>query len=282
MTAVSVIIPTFNRANVVGRAVSSVLFQSFQEIEILVVDDGSTDSTWKTIRQFGTRIQYLPLGSNFGVSAARNAGIRKSTAPFIAFLDSDDYWLPEKLAIQMDYFKQNQDIHVCQTEELWIRRGRRVNPKKKHRKPSGNIFSPSLKMCLVSPSAVMIKRAVLEEVGLFDEVLPACGAFDLWLRIAARYPFALIRKPLVVKTGGHADQLSRRFPAMDRFRIYALANLIHCKILTPSQELEAFMELQKKCRIYAKGCLKRGRKAEGRFYQELPEKLRKGPIRTWP
>lgn len=282
MTKISVIIPTFNRAHLVGRAISSVLFQTFENYEILVVDDGSTDSTGKVVEQFGSRIKYIPLESNRGVSAARNAGIRESSSSYIAFLDSDDYWLPEKLSSQMRFFRHNPEILICQTEELWIRRGRRVNPGKIHRKPSGHIFSPSLKMCLVSPSAVMMNRSLLDEAGLFDESLPACEDYDLWLRIASRYPIPLIEKPLVMKTGGHADQLSRRFAGMDRFRIRSLANLLYGNSLTSGQKQETLAELKKKCQIYAKGCLKRGRKKEGRFYLELPENVRQGPVETWP
>jgi glycosyltransferase involved in cell wall biosynthesis len=282
MTKVSVIIPTFNRAHLVARAISSVLFQTFENYEILVVDDGSTDSTGKVVEQFGSRMRYIPLGSNHGVSAARNAGIRESSSSYIAFLDSDDYWLPEKLSSQMRFFRHNPEILICQTEELWIRRGRRVNPGKIHRKPSGHIFSPSLKMCLVSPSAVMMNRSLLDEAGLFDETLPACEDYDLWLRIASRYPIPLIVKPLVMKTGGHADQLSRRFSGMDRFRIRSLANLLYGNSLTSGQKQETLEELKKKCHIYAKGCLKRGRIKEGRFYLELPENVRQGPVETWP
>jgi len=282
MTKVSVIIPTFNRAHLVGRAISSALFQTFENYEILVVDDGSTDSTGKVVAQFGSRIRYIPLGTNRGVSAARNAGIRESSAPYIAFLDSDDYWLPEKLSAQIRFFQDDPEVLICQIEEHWIRRGRRVNPGKIHQKPSGDIFSPSLRLCLVSPSAVMISRSLLDETGLFDETLPACEDYDLWLRIAARYPIPLIERPLVIKTGGHSDQLSRRFFGMDRFRIRSLANLLHRNTLTFAQEQETLEELKRKCHIYAKGCFKRGRKKEGQFYLDLPEKVRQGPVETWP
>jgi glycosyltransferase involved in cell wall biosynthesis len=282
MILVSIIIPTFNRAHLVTRAISSVLFQTDPRYEILVVDDGSTDSTPDVMRQFGTKIRYLSLGSNHGVSVARNTGIRESTAPLLAFLDSDDFWLPEKLSCQMDFFQHHPEYRICQTQEVWLRHGRRVNPGKRHEKPSGDIFLPSLRMCLVSPSAVMIRRSLLDETGLFDETLPACEDYDLWLRIGSRYPVPLINRPLVMKTGGHADQLSRRFPGMDRFRIRSLANLLHRNILASRQEKQTLEELRRKCRIYAEGCFKRGREEEGQFYLELPEKVRSGPVTAWP
>ncbi len=273
MALVSVIIPTFNRAKWVKRAVSSVLFQTFEDYEVVVVDDGSTDGTLDGLEVFSGRIKCLAHGSNRGVSAARNTGIRAGTAPYLAFLDSDDYWLPEKLARQMDFLRRAPEIRACQTEEIWIRHGRRVNPREKHLKPSGEIFEPSLKRCLVSPSAVILKRSLLEEIGLFDESLPACEDYDLWLRIASRFPIQLLRQPLVVKTGGHPDQLSARFPGMDRFRIRSMVKLLGQKGLHPPQQQALMDELRRKCRIYAMGCLKRGKQVEGKYYLDLPDAI---------
>jgi glycosyltransferase involved in cell wall biosynthesis len=275
MPTVSVIIPTFNRAKKIVRAISSVLSQTFTDFEIIVVDDGSTDGTEDVVAGFAHRISYIVHPSNLGVSAARNTGIRKSNAQFIAFLDSDDYWLPEKLAVQMDFFKANTQALACQTEEIWIRKGCRVNPKKKHLKPSGNIFEPSLKLCLVSPSAVMLKRSVLEEVGMFDEDLPACEDYDLWLRIACRYPVYLIQQQLVIKEGGRPDQLSSLHMGIDRFRIKALVKLIKSGALNKRQFRATLEELFLKCQIYGNGCLKRAKKEEGEYYLRLPERLTK-------
>ncbi len=275
MATVSVIIPTFNRSKKVVRAISSVLSQSFADFEIIVVDDGSTDGTEDAVAQFKSRITYLAHSSNLGVSAARNTGIRRSNAQFIAFLDSDDYWLPDKLAVQTDFFKVNTRAPACQTEEIWIRNGCRVNPKKKHLKPSGDIFEASLKLCLVSPSAVMLKRYVLEEVGMFDEDLPACEDYDLWLRIACRYPVYLIRQQLVIKEGGRPDQLSSHYNGMDRFRIMALVKLLKSGALDKRQFRATLEELHLKCQIYGKGCLKRAKREEGEYYLRLPEMVSK-------
>lgn len=275
MATVSVIIPTFNRSKKVVRAISSVLSQSFTDFEIIVVDDGSTDGTEDAVAEFIHRISYLVHSSNLGVSAARNTGIRRSNAQFIAFLDSDDYWLPDKLAVQMDFLKANTHALACQTEEIWIRNGCRVNPKKKHTKPSGDIFEASLKLCLVSPSAVMLRRYVLEEVGMFDEDLPACEDYDLWLRIACRYPVYLIRQQLVIKEGGRPDQLSSHHKGMDRFRIMALVKLLKSGALNKRQFRAAFEELLLRCQIYGNGCLKRAKKEEGEYYLRLPERLTK-------
>jgi glycosyltransferase involved in cell wall biosynthesis len=276
MTMVSVIIPTFNRARRVVRAITSVLYQTYRDFEIIVVDDGSTDDTYERITPLLSHIKFLTHRKNSGVSTARNTGIRASRSPLIAFLDSDDYWLPEKLAVQVDFFNRYPETLACQTEELWIRNERRINPRKKHQKPSGDIFVPSLKLCLVSPSAVMLRRSLLDEVGLFDPDLPACEDYDLWLRISCLYPIDLIKKPLLCKEGGTPDQLSASYEGMDRFRIKAMAKLIEGNTLNNMQLEQVFRELSLKCTIYGNGCLKRGKKEEGDFYSSLPGRLQRG------
>jgi glycosyltransferase involved in cell wall biosynthesis len=270
MAVVSVVIPTFNRAHKVVRAISSILCQTFTDVEIIVVDDGSTDGTEHAVVRFDKHVTYIPHMSNLGVSAARNTGIKRSGAPLIAFLDSDDHWLPEKVAVQVNFFNEHLEAVACQTEEVWIRNGRRVNPMKKHLKPSGDIFEPSLKLCLVSPSAVMLKRSLLDEVGFFDEGLPVCEDYDLWLRISCRYPIHLIKAALVVKEGGHPDQLSARHRGMDRFRIKALVKLIKSGVLNEEQLAVTIKELSSKCRIYGNGCFKRGKMEEGEYFLHLP------------
>jgi len=271
---VSVIIPTFNRAQQVKRAISSVLYQEFRDYEIIVVDDGSRDDTLEGLKQFERYIRLIIHSENRGVSSGRNSGIRAATAPYVAFLDSDDYWLPGKLRAQMEFFKRNPGALACQTEEIWIRAGRRVNPGKKHLKPNGDIFFPSLRRCLVSPSSIMLKREILDEVGPFDEALPACEDYDLWLRIGCKHPIYLIKEYLVVKEGGATDQLSARIRGMDRYRIASLTRLVRSGMLNERQLEAALDELSRKCRIYGGGCLKRGRRAEGEAYLRLPDSLR--------
>ena len=273
MTQVSVIIPTFNRADRVPRAVTSVLHQTFPDYEIIVVDDGSDDQTLESLSRFGDSIRLIRHPEKKGVSAARNRGITASRSPLITFLDSDDYWMPEKLEVQVGYFDKYPDWVAAQTEEMWIRNGIRVNPGKKHLKPTGDIFEPSLKRCLVSPSAVMLKRSLLDEVGLFDERFPVCEDYDLWLRISCRYPVHLIKRSLVVKVGGASDQLSASFKGMDRFRIRAMGKLLDGGLLSEGQVRMVRRELDIKCRIYGEGCLKRGRREEGHYYLQLPHKM---------
>jgi len=267
---VSIIIPTYNRAWIVRDAIDSVLGQTYADFELIVVDDGSTDRTPQILDAYGDRLRVIRQ-ANQGVSAARNRGIGDSSGPLIALLDSDDIWLPEKLTVQVDFFKRYPSALICQTEEIWIRNGLRVNPGKRHRKPSGMIFERSLDLCLVSPSAVMFRRALLEDVGLFDESLPACEDYDLWLRVGCRFPVHLIDKPLTIKRGGHEDQLSRQ-SSLDRYRIRSLVKLIEAGGLTLIQRNSAVIALRGKCAVFANGCLKRGRLEEALHYTTLSRK----------
>ena len=267
---VSVIIPTYNRGWIIKEAIDSVLAQDYTEFELIVVDDGSTDHTSDVLDSYRNVIKVIPQ-KNKGVSAARNLGIAEASGKFIAFLDSDDLWLSQKLTLQIEFFNQTPDALICQTEEVWIRNGLRVNPKKRHKKPSGMIFKPSLELCLVSPSAVMIQRSLLDRVGGFDETLPACEDYDLWLRIGCRFPVHLIDAPLIIKRGGHDDQLSAR-PGLDKFRIKAIEKIINSGILSDDQHRAAVKMLKKKCDIYAAGCRKRGREEEARYYTLLSNK----------
>lgn len=275
---VSVIIPTFNRAWTLKKAIDSVLDQDYKNFELIIVDDGSTDGTDKLVGAYGKSVKFFQQ-PNAGVSTARNKGISVSSGSLIAFLDSDDYWYPEKLSAQVNFFNANPDALICQTEEIWIRNGKRVNPQKKHKKPDGMIFIPSLALCLVSPSAVMMRKHLLAKVDAFDESLPACEDYDLWLRVSCRYPVHLIDKALVVKTGGHEDQLSRSI-GLDKYRIYALKKILQSDFLTAEQYQAAADMLKKKCRIYADGCMKHGRKTVGAYYYRLAEEIENQKMNT--
>ena len=267
---VTVIIPTYNRGWILKEAIESVLSQDFGDFELIVVDDGSTDNTMEILDGYDRDITVLRQ-ENHGVSAARNAGIAFASGQFIAFLDSDDMWLPGKLASQIDFFNSNPDALICQTQELWVRNGKRVNPKRRHKKFSGMIFKQSLPLCIVSPSAVMLKKSLLDKTGLFDESLPACEDYDLWLRIGCKYPVFLIDTPLIIKRGGHDDQLSKT-PGLDKYRIKALGNIIKSGILSKDQYNDAVKMLERKCEIYAQGCLKRGRSDESRYYFDFAQR----------
>ncbi|MBF0572373.1 MAG: glycosyltransferase family 2 protein [Desulfamplus sp.] len=293
---VSVIIPTFNREWSVVDALKSVFEQDYPgEIEIIIVDDGSTDNTLGLLEKFvrdtlsqnskqnisekeplhykNTLLSEKKLiilrQDNRGVSAARNFGIKESSGDFIAFLDSDDLWLPNKLSCQIDFFHRNPDAMICQTEEIWIRNGKRVNPKNKHKKISGMIFEPSLHLCLVSPSAVMMRREFFDIKGFFDETLIACEDYDLWLRTSVDMPIWLVDKPCIIKKGGHADQLSSNH-SLDKYRIKSIQNLLNSPniSLSDTQKRAAINVLKEKCSIYKQGCLKRGKTVDEEYCVE--------------
>jgi glycosyltransferase involved in cell wall biosynthesis len=272
---VSVIIPTYNRPEKTVRAVESVLAQNYGHIDLVVVDDGSTDDTLDRIRGLDRRGVRLVTQNHQGVSAARNHGLSISRGQLVSFLDSDDYWLPGKLEAQVNLFQENPGAMICQTEELWVRRGLRLNPAAKHRKPAGEAFFRSLGLCLISPSAVMMRRELFEQVGTFDESLPACEDYDLWLRITARYPVYLIEDHLVVKTGGHGDQLSQTTVGLDQYRVRALEKIVGSGTLDQKQQQAAVAELIQKARIYGQGCLKRKREREGRRFLQLAEEYQR-------
>ncbi len=271
---VSVVIPTWNRRDWVQQAVASVLVQRLPEgvsVDLWVVDDGSNDGTAEALRAaFGKRIQVLRFAENRGVAAARNAGVEASRGEWIAFLDSDDWWLPRKLERQWTFTREHGYL-VSQTEEIWYRHGRRVQPRSYHRKPAGDIFLPSLERCLVSPSAVLLHRSLWEEVGGFDPSLPACEDYDLWLRIARRHPVGLCPQALVVKRGGHPDQLSRRFWGMDRFRVASLLRLLAEGGLSQARARAVLDTLERKVEILAAGAEKRERHEEAKRYRVLAQ-----------
>jgi len=262
---VSVIIPTHDRRRLLRRALDSVRAQSRPPEQVIVVDDGSRDGTAAMVRREYPDVELLRQPCR-GVSAARNRGIEHATGDWIALLDSDDEWLPAKLERQLALLRQRPAERVCHTDEIWIRNGVRVNPGRRHAKRDGDIFRQCLRLCAMSPSSILLHRSVLEDVGLFDESLPACEDYDLWLRITSRYPVALVEEPLVRKYGGHADQLSRRHWGMDRFRVQALQKILAAGVLDGGQRDAAQRTLRRKLQILAAGAAKRGKHAAARRY----------------
>ncbi len=280
MTTVTAIIPTRDRAPLVGRAIASVLGQTRPPDELLVVDDGSRDETEAVVRRFaGARyLRGAPPGESVGVSAARNHGLKRATGEWLAFLDSDDEWHPEKLEAQLAALAAAPEMRVCHTDEVWIRDGRRVNPRRRHRKHGGFIFRHCLPLCAMSPSSILIHRSDFERAGTFDETLPACEDYDLWLRICCRYPVLYLDRRLIVKYGGHEDQLSRTVEALDRYRIQALFKILESGILQGEDRAAAWATLEKKVRVYTAGAEKRGREAEAAECRERFAELQKGLV----
>ncbi len=275
---ISVIIPVYNRAQMVKRAIDSVLAQTDPVHEIIVVDDGSTDATPMVLKDYQHRI-HIVRQTNKGVSAARNAGIHEATGDWLAFLDSDDEWLPEKLSLAKDFLNHHPEYLIFQSEEIWIRRGKRVNPKKKHQKYGGWIFKQSLPLCIVSPSAVVIHRSVFEHVGVFDESFPVCEDYDLWLRVARKFPIGLDRRFGIIKYGGHDDQLSKKYWGMDFYRVKAIEKHLNDDSLPLELKIAALQEALKKLMILIKGFKKRAKSTtelehKFQFYSEQLKHLK--------
>src|SRR5215471_7255324 len=266
---VSVIIPTFDRASWVGEAIASVLAQTYPHVELIVVDDGSHDATSAAVQAFGPALSYI-WQPHAGVSAARNRGVAASRGELVAFLDSDDLWLPGKTAAQVALLQQQPHAHACYTDEIWIRHGVRVKPKRIHQKHSGWLFEPSLPRCIISPSSIMLRRTSWDQLGGFDEQLPACEDYDLWLRLTLCTPVVLLPERLIVKRGGHADQLSRCVPVLDQYRITALEKILAAP-LSLSQRQAVLTQLVQKCRIVALGAQRRQHDARGALYHAMTQ-----------
>ncbi|MFH1944310.1 MAG: glycosyltransferase [Acidobacteriota bacterium] len=274
MKTVSVVIPTFNRRDMLAQAVDSVLAQDYVRnsgnrdgFELVVVDDGSNDGTWDMLQQYGTLIRCIRQ-SRGGVSAARNRGLKETSGRFVAFLDSDDLWTADKLSIQMNYMTTFPDAAMCYTEETWLRDGRVVNSGRRHRKHSGWIFNSVLPLCFLSLSSALFRRDVFERIGIFDEDLPACEDYDFGIRLAHSYPWHLINKPLIIKRGGHPDQLSRAFAAMDVFRIRALKKALDMDLSQKQRRCVRDVIVQKS-RVLAQGFTKRNKQADAAYYRNL-------------
>ncbi len=265
---ISVVIPTHDRAAFLPRAVSSVLAQEGVDLELIVVDDGSTDNTRLVLARYQDRRLQVIRQRHSGVAAARNRGIEHSRGEYIALLDSDDEWLPGKLARQLNFQVQGKWA-VTQTEEVWVRRGRVVQPRNKHAKRGGWIFAPSLELCLVSPSCSMFSRAFWQELGPFDDRLLACEDYDFWLRAGLSYPVGLLPDPLVRKFGGHPDQLSRKIIGLDLYRIYSLVKLRRNPGLEREHKSLVELALRQRAERYIQGCLKRGKPEEAQRVQEI-------------
>lgn len=271
MPEVSIIIPAYNRAEFLQKAIQSILDQTYTDYELIIIDDGSTDETQQVLEPFGGKTRIF-FQKNQGVSAARNFGIRQADGLYISFLDSDDQWTRKKLQLQMELLERNPDVKVCYTDEIWIRNGVRVNRKKRHQKYSGWFLDKMLPLCLISPSSVLIHREIFDAVGIFDETLEVCEDYDLWLRINVRYPITFIPQPLIIKFGGHEDQLSRKHWGIDRFRVISLEKLLRNPYLKAEYRPLVIQAIQQKCDILANGCFKRGKIELGKMFEAVSAK----------
>ncbi len=265
---ISVVIPTYDRWTMLHRALDSVVQQSLQPSEIIVVDDGSSAALPRNLQAVYPRVIWMRQ-ENLGVAAARNLGIGRATGEWIALLDSDDEWAPDKLEEQMKFLSTHPSCRAVHTNEKWIRNGNEVMPPEYLDKSPDDLWERSLKRCLICPSSVLLHRSVFEIIGLFDTSLPVCEDYDYWLRLLLQMEIGLVSKKLVIKHGGHPDQLSTTTWGMDRFRALSLKKLLKNPDMPATKRSIALDELHEKCVILAKGARKRGREREARSYEEL-------------
>ena len=266
---VSVIIPAYNRVKLIDRSINSVINQTYPINEIILIDDGSNDGTYDLVKRNFPLVN-LKYQENKGVSNARNVGINLAKSKWIAFLDSDDEWLPKKVEKQINLLNTNFSYKICHTDEVWIRNQVRVNPMKKHRKYGGNIYNKCLPLCIISPSSIIMHKDIFNDVGLFDEELPVCEDYDMWLRICSKYGVLFLDQKLINKYGGHDDQLSKKYWGMDRYRVIALEKMIDNPNLNDKDRIDTINMAINKVKILQKGYIKHNHKKEA---HEILEKL---------
>ncbi len=288
---VSVVIPTYNRVNFLKEAISSVLGQNYSEIELIVVDDGSSDGSeeWCKSLNEGSeneRFRYVRIAHSGFPGLVRNVGIRMASGEYIAFLDSDDIWIEEKIEEQINLMESRVNCVISHTKERWVRNRKEISQSRQRHRREGDIFEDALLKCIIGPSTVMVRKDIFNYAGFFNEHMEIAEDYELWLRVTALYRVCYIDRPLVVKRGGHSDQLSEKYGQIEIFRIEALESFIewlsHAKNTFsklgwnperyPLVKSLAYKELARKCSIYARGCFKRGREREGRSYLEKMEK----------
>ena len=264
---ISIVIPTYNRCELLKRAINSVLDQTINVREIIIVDNGSTDNTYEMISSLFPEITYI-YENRKGVSIARNVGIKNCDSTWIAFLDSDDAWEPQKLEKQLFFSNNNtKKYRVIHTNEIWYKNNKFQNQLKKHEKSGGDIFEKSLQLCCISPSSAFIKKEVFDDYGFFDESLEVCEDYDMWIRITSKEEVGFLDNPLVVKYGGHDDQLSKKYWGMDRFRIKSLEKNLKNNWFTADQKKSVFNVLIKKLSIISNGAKKRNNEEIYRKYK---------------
>lgn len=246
MCLISVIIPTFNRAGPVCRALDSILRQSFSDFEVIVVNDGSTDDTLYWLNGYTDKRLKVVTTQNHGVAHARNTGAKLAQGEWLCFLDSDDVWRKHKLSEQIRYHSSHPDTLISHTEDMWLRQSERVNKPKKYWHRHGDLFYTSLCTCVISSSTVMLKKNLFFSFGGFDEDFEVCEDYDLWIKITKDHTVGFIHKILATKFGGHPDQLSHQFQFMNNYRRKALENILASHQLNDDQKQAIIHEIKNK------------------------------------
>ncbi|MDC7124798.1 MAG: glycosyltransferase family A protein [Spirochaetales bacterium] len=284
MPEVSIIIPVYNREQLLKEAVYSVFGQTFKDYEIIIVNDGSTDNSLFEAEQLCKepnaegRCRVINIEHCGFPGAVRNRGVESSSGEFIAFLDSDDLWLPSKIEQQLEYMKTSKAL-ISHTREIWQRGDRIISQKKQRHERAGDIFKDALGKCIIGPSTVMIDREFYIKTGGFHEKIEIAEDYEYWLRITASNRIGYLDIPLTTKRAGGWPQLSEKYGKIEWFRLNALSALLGVELpmmtVAPlymgnykwpgfdDQHFSLAMdELLFKCNVWADGCRKRGKNYE--------------------
>ena len=264
---VAVIIPVRGRPRLLERALQSVLDQSVAPAEVLVIVDetprgGAADADSAT----GFADSFAARGAGFtvlhsdgrGPAAARNLGARAARTKWLALLDSDDTWSPEKLALQLAYREKRPQLHGCQTLESWFRDGVELQQPQRLRPRPGRFLRDSFFTCLVACSAVMIRRDTLLGLGGFDESYVVCEDFELWLRYLEQYPMGLVPLALTQKHAGGWPQQSQSQTMLDAVRIRAILSAVDRKTISAEERVAAHAACSQKLEILGRGAARHG------------------------
>lgn len=261
---VTAIIPTFNRASYLLEAIKSVENQTQKVDEIIIIDDGSNDNTKELVSSLHVKYIYQ---ENRGVSNARNLGIELASNDWIAFLDSDDTWQPNKIEIQTKFHKANPNLFASFSDEIWIRGDKEITLKK-HQQKEEPTFLNSLRNCKIGTSTFFAHKPLLKQVGVFDEELKACEDYDLWLRILLQTKIGYIDQKLTTKYARAQNQLSFTTAFMDIYRIKAL--LKHLNTVYVDKICD---EIAYKLAILKKGAIKHNNEQILHFCKQLETKI---------
>jgi glycosyltransferase involved in cell wall biosynthesis len=294
MVGASVVVPTCNKREQVAQALQSALAQTYRNFEIAIVDDGSTDGTPAHVfRTFGAEPKAIDIVShlnpaalrpffhhfvhdgvtfkyhyhtNRGLAAARNRGIRHARGSYVAFLEAEDRWDPTHLETQLAFLEANQGARISRVGEHPGRtcpRGRRPG---RAERASGWLFASALENCPASISCAVIHRSCFTECGAFDENLPACEDYDLWLRLSARFPIYYVDGPEVVHRSPRAE-ISPHAWTWDRFRVYALEKSFQSGHLDPEQRFLVSQEIVRRCERLVDGFRRQKSEERANFYE---------------
>jgi glycosyltransferase involved in cell wall biosynthesis len=246
---ISVVVPVYNRFWEVKDAVESIMRQrDCPDFEIIVVDDCSEKPMRISLAGYSPLIKLITLQENGGVSRARNIGAQKAQGSYLAFLDSDDLFLPQKLSRQLAAMKAG-GVQASHTDEHWFKRDKFINQGYKHARYGGDIFPKILDKCRISPSSFMIERELFCSLGGFNESLRTLEDYEFFLRAADRVPIGYIKEKLIIKRAITQNSLSAQIMHIESKRLKILQNLVFNENLKPANRAAAEEEIARKLKI---------------------------------